>query len=49
MKMLNNYSFDSLSNEEMASITGGTWWSDFRDGFTEGYTWAAGFVKSLLK
>jgi len=49
MEMLNNYSFDSLSDEEMALITGGTWWSDFRDGFTEGFTAAVGLVKALLK
>ena len=33
-----------LSELEMHEISGGNWWSDFTNGFSEGFNWATGVV-----
>ena len=42
MKNLNleEYRVSELTSDEMQDIIGGNWWSEFRDGFVEGFNWA---------
>lgn len=37
-----------LSQEEMHAISGGNWWSDFKTGFTEGFSWASGVFLDMM-
>jgi hypothetical protein len=36
-----------MNQEEMESITGGNWWTDFKAGFKEGFNWAWGVLKDV--
>lgn len=41
----NSIHWHEMNQEEMQMITGGNWWTDFRDGFKEGFNWAWGIIK----
>ena len=51
MKNLNlvEYSVSELTSDEMQDIIGGNWWSDFKEGFVEGFTFALNLFKELLQ
>ena len=38
----NSIHWQEMSPEEMQMINGGNWWTDFKDGFKEGFNWAWG-------
>ena len=37
-----------LSQDEMHAISGGNWWSDFKTGFSEGFSWATGVITDMM-
>ena len=37
-----------LSQDEMHAISGGNWWSDFKTGFAEGFSWATGVITDMM-
>ncbi len=36
-----------LSNSELTHTFGGGWWSDFKEGFKEGWNWAKGAISEI--
>ena len=37
-----------LSEQEMHTISGGNWWSDFKLGFADGFNWASGVITDIV-
>ena len=46
---LAEYRVSELTSDEMQDIIGGNWWTEFRDGFVEGFTWAFDLFKEALQ
>ena len=45
---LTNYNVQELNDSELTSIVGGGWWSDFKNGFVEGFEWMQEFVSDIF-
>ena len=44
---IEKYGVQELNSHELNSFNGGGWWSDFREGFKEGFNWMKGFINDL--
>lgn len=51
--MKNQFAFEieglnAMSTVELTNTFGGGWWSDFKEGFKEGWNWAKGALVSIV-